>query len=49
MTIVQIDEKHTEEAVEKEEKKLNFVDRCDTRELFDGIDADLRLGILLGR
>ena len=47
MTFVAIDEKHTEEAPEKKEKKLQFSSCWDVSALFDGIDNDLRLGIIL--
>ncbi len=48
MTIVQIDEKHTEEPIEKKEKKFSSIGNSEMGDLFDGIDADLRIGILLG-
>ena len=49
MTFVAIDEKHTEEALEKKEKKLNFNGNGEMMGAFDGIDSDLRLNIILGR
>ena len=47
MTFVSIDEKHTEEALEKKEKKLNLSGAWEIRDLFDGIDGDLRLSLIL--
>ena len=47
MTFVSIDEKHTEEAPEKKEKKLNLSGAWEIRDLFDGIDGDLRISLIL--
>lgn len=47
MTFVTIDEKHTEETLEKKEKKLNFSGNGEIRDLFDGIDGDLRITMIL--
>lgn len=47
MTFVSIDEKHTEEDLEKKEKKLNLSGAWEIRDLFDGIDGDLRLSLIL--
>ena len=47
MTFAAIAEKHTEEAPEKKEKKLPLNGCWDVSALFDGIDNDLRLGIIL--
>jgi hypothetical protein len=47
MTFVAIDEKHTEGMPEKKEKKINFSGNWEIRDLFDGIDSDLRLDMIL--
>ncbi|HNQ00646.1 MAG TPA: hypothetical protein PLQ15_02745 [Syntrophales bacterium] len=47
MTFGSIEEKHTEEAFEKKEKKLNLSGAWEIRDLFDGIDGDLRLSLIL--
>ena len=47
MTFAAIEEKHTEETVEKKEKKPNFSGGWEIRDLFDGIDSDLRITLIL--
>lgn len=47
MTFVAIDTKHTEGTPEKKEKKINFSGNWEIRDLFDGIDSDLRLDMIL--
>jgi hypothetical protein len=47
MTLAAIDGKHTEETLEKKEKKLNFSGSWEIRDLFDGIDSDLRITMIL--
>ena len=47
MTFAAIDEKHTEETLEKKEKKLTFSGNWEIRDLFDGIDSDLRITMIL--
>jgi hypothetical protein len=47
MTFVAVTEKHTEEDSEKKEKKPNFSGNWETNGLFDGIDSDLRLNMIL--
>ena len=47
MTFAAIDEKHTEETLEKKEKKLTFSGNWEIRDLFDGIDSDLRITLIL--
>mgnify|MGYP001035798483 FL=1 len=47
MTFAAIDEKHTEGTPEKKEKKINFSGNREIRDLFDGIDSDLRLDMIL--
>jgi len=47
MTFAAIGEKHTEGTLEKKEKKLNFSGNWEIRDLFDGIDSDLRLEMIL--
>ena len=47
MTFVAIDEKHTEETLEKKDKKLHFGVSGEIRDLFDGIDSDLRITMIL--
>ncbi|HEX7504870.1 MAG TPA: hypothetical protein VF336_06355 [Syntrophales bacterium] len=49
MTFVAATEKHTEEDSEKKEKKPDFIGNREIQGIFDGIDSDLRLNILLGR
>lgn len=47
MTFAAIDEKHTEDVLEKKEKKLTFSGNWEIRDLFDGIDSDLRITLIL--
>ena len=47
MTFVAIEEKHTEGTPEKKEKKINFSGNWEIMDLFDGIDSDLRLDMIL--
>ena len=47
MTFAAIGEKHTEETLEKKEKKLTFSGTWEIRDLFDGIDSDLRITMIL--
>jgi len=47
MTFAAIDAKHTEETLEKKEKKLTFSGNWEIRDLFDGIDSDLRITLIL--
>jgi hypothetical protein len=47
MTFAAIDEQHTEGTFEKKEKKISFSGNWEIRDLFDGIDSDLRLEIIL--
>ncbi len=47
MTFVAIIEKHTEEDSEKKEKKPNFNASWEMQGIFDGIDSDLRLDMIL--
>jgi len=47
VTFAAIDEKHTEEALEKKEKKLVFSGSWEIRDFFDGIDSDLRITMIL--
>jgi hypothetical protein len=47
MTFVAIDEKHTEGTPEKKEKKINFSGNWEIMDLFDGIESDLRLDMIL--
>lgn len=47
MTFAAIDEKHTEETLEKKEKKLILSGNWEIRDLFDGIDSDLRITMIL--
>ncbi|HSD95135.1 MAG TPA: hypothetical protein VLA94_06880 [Syntrophales bacterium] len=47
MTFVAIDTKHTEGTPEKKEKKINLSGNWEIRDLFDGIDSDLRLDMIL--
>lgn len=49
MTIVRIEQKHTEEPAEKKEKKCSSSGSSEIGDLFDGTDADLRIAIVLGR
>jgi len=49
MTFAAIDEKHTEDILEKKEKKLAFSGNGEIRDLFDGIDSDLRITLILDR
>ena len=47
MTFAAIDGKHTEETLEKKDKKLIFSGSWEIRDLFDGIDSDLRITMIL--
>jgi hypothetical protein len=47
MTFAAIIEKHTEEDSEKKEKKPNFNGNWEIQGIFDGIDSELRLNMIL--
>jgi hypothetical protein len=47
MTFAAIDEKHTEDTLEKKEKKLTLSGNWEIRDFFDGIDSDLRITLIL--
>lgn len=47
MTFAAIDEKHTEDTLEKKEKKLTLSGNWEIRDFFDGIDSDLRITMIL--
>jgi hypothetical protein len=47
MAFAAIIEKHTEEDSEKKEKKPSFSGNWEIQGIFDGIDSDLRLDMIL--
>ena len=47
MTFAAIDGKHTEDTLQRKEKKVSLSGNWEIRDLFDGIDGDLRITMIL--
>jgi hypothetical protein len=47
MTCAAIDGKHTEDTLQRKEKKVSLSGNWEIRDLFDGIDGDLRITMIL--